>query len=737
VSDPTSGEGAPRTVRFGPFLTVAIAEATFAVALACTAVIAVLGQDESTERLIFLLGLLVAGPAALRIAWLRCSSRPEGEAVLGALGLLALIALELCAVKALAPSRVSLSLALALIVGRVCLALAGRAGIVARAPRLGAAQTATAVAVLVLVAIAPFAPSGAVTPGTIVPAIALAVAIGAALWSPWTAQTELGRAIDVLVVLVLLALVAYVGPLTDRLVLNQNYFLAPVDGVLHGQAMLVGTVSQYGVGLFDALALFFSVVPIGYGTFTLLLAALTVGLFVLVYAVLRLSIRSQALAVLGVLSVAVLDVYGQFGSYADYPSTGVLRFGLPWLVIALSVGATRSRRATFLERLVVIVVGVAAIWSGEAGVYCLGAAIAVAAIDAALGPDSRRVRTRAFIRRTVTLVAGAATGILLFTLLTRAFAGAWPDWGAYLNYIHLYTLAGFGLLPISAWSPGIALGAFYVVSASVIGVAAIGYPSFAREHRPAFVAAAGLTAMGALVFTYFLGRAAPNNLFHVAPPAVVLLFVWGGIARDAFGRSPKAAAPVGVTVLLAALMLAGERANFSAKYPSSPAGALLGQARSLPAELRSLAENPVFDGEAPHVETFIRALRRPRSPIVVLLFPSLESEVLLRLDRANAAGSSNPCQQSLSRLGAEQTAGQVRTLRPGTVVVTVLAGAPGGDLLPIGRYTLSLIRTRFALRRIGEDRHGLVAYEIGQRPPGTSQPTPRPPATIQTVAGCA
>jgi hypothetical protein len=492
--------------------------------------------------------------------------------------------------------------------------------------------------------------------------------------------------------------------------------------------------------MFDALAAFFSVAPIGYGTFTLLLSALTALLFAAVYAVLRLSTNSQVVAIAGLLVVVALNVFGQLFYYTYYPSTGVLRFGLAWLVILLSVGAARSaRRERLLDFLVLVVVGAAAAWGGETGVYCLGTACAIACINAATLESAPRERFGAAIRGVGGLVGASVCGVLLFTGLTRAAAGVWPDWGSYLGFIRLYTAGGFGALPIAAWSPGIALGALYVASAITLVGLIVLRPALVRERHGPFRAIAGLTAMGSLVFTYFLDRAAPDNLFVVSPPAVVLLFVWVGIAKATLTNRRAAAMAIAAALFTGALVVAGERDNVARKYPHTALAALLGRSAGVTTQLRSMWRNPVVDPEAAHVVRFVSSLGLGHAPLIVLLLPSVETEVLLRLDRANAVGSSNPCQESLSDSGTSRVAAGVRALSTGTVLVTSAASAGAGRLLPIEQYELTLIRSRFTMRQLGADGRGLKAFVLAAHAPATDVGAgvlAAPPPTLP-LFGCA
>lgn len=728
------------TMSLDTFLAHSLAEAVFGVALVCTVVIVLFGQTKPTERLGYVLAVLVVVPASLMVGWRR-SRPPEGveNGSSGAMVTLALTAVVLCAAKLASPAHTSLALLIGLVGARIATALGGRhAG-----PRsMGQARpsfVAIAPALLVIAAL-PFVPVGALSFINLAIAAASSAAIVLLITLVGVRPLPVRRVVDVSAVSLCTLLVVYLGHPARELALNQNYFLGPTTDILHGHPILVSTFSQYGYGMFDALAAFFSVSPIGYGTFTLLLSALTALLFAAVYAVLRLSTKSQVVAIAGLAVAVVLNVFGQSFSYTYFPSTGVLRFGLVWLVILLSVGAARSaRRERLLDVLVLVVVGAAAAWSGETGVYCLGTACAIACIDAAALEDAPRARLRAAKRGVIRLVGASVCGVLLFTGLTRAATGVWPHWGSYFEFIRLYTTGGLGALPIGAWSPGLALGALYVASAVTLVAVVVIRPALVRERHGAFRAIAGLTAMGSLVFTYFLGRAAPNNLLHISPPAVALVFVWVGIAHATLTNRRAAATALAAAMFLGGLVVGGERHNVAGKYPQTALAALLGRSPSVITQLPSLWHNPVVDPQAAHVVRFVSSLGLGHPALIVLLYPSVESEALLRLDRGNAVGTSNPCQESLSTQGASRVATGVRALTAGTVLVTSSASADAGRLLPVEQYALALIRSRFTLRRIRADGRGLEAFALAAHAPpaAVGAGTLAPPAPALPPFGCA
>lgn len=736
--DPPQVTGRPN---LEAFLAHALAEAVFGAALVCAAVVALLGQSKPTERLGFVLIAVVVVPASLALAAWRsraphAAQHGSSEAVLT----LALTAAVLCAVRVASPPRTSAVLLFGLVAVRIVTTVRRRVADRRPAGRLRPPPIAI-VPVLLVMAALPFVPGAALDWGDIAIAgaccLALVLLVRLARGWPRPARCVL----DVGALSLCALLVFDLERPVKVLAVNQNYFLAPTLDVLHGHPMLVGTFSQYGYGMVDGLGAFFSIAPIGYGSFTLLLSALTALMFALVYVVLRLATSSQIVALAGLVVAVVLNIFGQLDSYTYFPSTGVLRFGLVWLVILLSVAAARSaHRARLLDALVLMVVGASATWSGESGVYCLGAAIAMACIDALALESGRGARHWAAIRGAGRCVAASVCGVLLFTGVTRAATGAWPDWGAYAEFIRLYTTGGLGAIPIGAWSPGLVLGAFYAASAVAL-IAVVGLrPELVRERHATFRAIAGLTAMGGLVFTYFLGRAAPNNLFHVAPPAVALLFVWVGVADVSLANRRTATVAIGVAMFIGAFVVSAERDRVAEKFPHTALAQLLGTSPGLTSLVRSVWDDPVVNPEAAHVARFVTSLGRSRAPLIVVLAPDVESETLIRLDRGNAVGTSNPCQESFSTLGPSRVVTGVHALSTGAILVTSTGPTAEKRLLPIQRYTLALIRSRFRLRQIGADARGHAAFVLaGYAPAGAigARAIAAPAPIVPPLTGCA
>lgn len=744
-SDDTDGD-------IASLLSGAIADGVMMFAFSAAAVIVLFGQSKPIERLGYFLAILVIVPLSVTLAWRRQRKGATGERQqLLAFATLAASAGVLCLARLLAlPTTGTLDTSLFLLIGlvaaRTAIALSARLMPTAWPRRIPAGALIAATPLVLAAAATPFVPSGTLS----VLDIAVALAAGLATFNLVRAfggrrglPPAWVRALDAGVVVLCMLVVMYVGVasfMSGGLALtgDHNYFLGPANDVLHGHPVLVGTFSQYGVGLMDVLAAVFLVVPIGYGTFTLLLSVSTALLFVVVYVVLRWSTESLLIAAVGLIVAVVLGTFGTLAYYAWFPSTGVLRFGLPWLVILCSLASARTAtHRRLLDALVFATVAVAAVWSGETGVYCLGTAVALACLDAAVADAGGRERVHMAARRIALLLATSACALLAFTLLTRVLAGAWPNWGAYLYYIRLYTTGGLGNLPIDPWSPGLALGAMYTVSAIAIVLLALTRPALLRERTVAFRAATGLTVLGALVYTYFLGRAHPNNLYHISPPGVALVFVWLGIVRSTFDSRMAVAIASGTVVFGGAMIVANESGTLSEKYPTTALAAVVGRAPSLTSEVSALWRNPIFDLESAHVVQFVSSLGPRRAGLTLLLTPNVATEALLHLGTANAVGASQPCQESLSSQGPRRAAQEVRELAPGGIVVTSSVPSDGGVLLPLQQYTLTLLRDRFTLREIAADGQGLRAFRMTGLAPFQTPPPAAPPPATTGQPGCA
>jgi hypothetical protein len=714
------------------------ADSVFGAALVISGIVLIFGQTPSTERVCYALIALLVVPSSVVHAWWRRDDEPE-KAWPTVLATFSSTVVAILVARIYGGSHTSAWLLVALLLGRLVAHLAAR---FAPQPKGRLDMTSyMTLPLLLAVAAACCNPAGVVN----FKQVALAFGVAIVVWTTLTrirltALTRTHVALDVLVgLLVLLAVFQMSSTFTPSQIENQAYFLGPASDVLHGRPALVDTFSQYGVGMLYALAGVFSVVPIGFGVLSLVIALGTSLMYLCIYAVLRLSIESRLIVVLGGLTAVVIYIYAaSWWLYVDYPSTGVLRFGPPWIVVLLAVAGARVSNPAAARRLKaaeLVVVAAAAVWSLESGAYSVGAAVAIALLDSAVLDASVRVRVRAAVQRVLALALACVGALVLFTVLTRVFAGQWPDWGPYLSFVSEYTVGGLGVVPIQQWSPGIAVGAMYGVSAAAaIGLVVL-QPSAVRARPAAFRAVAGITVMGAIQYTYFLGRAAPSNLIHIAAPAVALAFIWIGLAVAALGARKPVAVLVAAATFVGALIVIGDGRNFSVKFPYSALGALIEHPGTAVSTFTSLADNPVFDPDTPPLVAFIRSMHPGDRQLTVVAFPIVQTEALVRLGRATAAGANQMCQEAISHTGDQRILKEVRELKPGGLLVTDFT--PQLPLLPLQAYELAEIRARFQTQRIAQsspiDGYKLVRQRITWHGGGSLK---QPPPNVSGKPGC-
>ena len=438
-------------------------------------------------------------------------------------------------------------------------------------------------------------------------------------------------------VLVILLLPLIIDPALHFEQHSHNFFLGPVNALLAGKTMLVEVFSQYGVlSLYTLAGVFGSgQLPMSYPSFALLLSVLSVAQFGALYLLLRGAVRSEAVAGMGLLTIVTTIFFGQQGYAQEFPSTGLLRFGPVYLLLLITMlrykRPDRQRVCLVLEALTI---GISSIWSVETfGYVALTYAVMTAyeAIGAAatIGAVFRRL-----IGRFVLVVAAFTMAHAVLALAIRGQAGAWPDWPRYLDYVGLYLNNELSTLDLQAWSPWALIAAVYGFS-----LLALGLDLLARKRPVTWerVAVAGMSVFGVAQFSYFIGRAHPNNLFHVAIPAMFLCCVW--VSRLAEGgatgvvgalRRPAlytAAAAVALTLLV-------QVPSVSRKLDAT----LLGVAVSGPAAIQPLLHLRERRATGPEVDDTLALIRRhaaTQPKIAVLIDPEATTEVFVLSGRAD------------------------------------------------------------------------------------------------------
>jgi hypothetical protein len=312
---------------------------------------------------------------------------------------------------------------------------------------------------------------------------------------------------------------------------------------------------------------------------------------------------------------------------------------------------------------------------------------------------------------------------VVFAVATRVFGGVWPDWGRYLAYIRLYGWNGFSTLLIEPWSLGYLIAALYFISAAGFVFVALEQQEFVSAKRVELTAIAATTAFGILSYTYFLGRSHPNNLHHIAPPAIVLFVLWVSLlARHTpMGNGTVRFAALVFVGWAAAAVIVQQPQETHASLLRSPLRQIVQLNPRLSTRAHALIDwrQRPDDPRAVEAEQLLDRFAPGQSRVAVVLQVDLSTEALIRAHRGNLLPMAVPLQESL--LPARSLSlieKRLSRLEPGSVVLTEqgyldqpphyhyrgAAGYPD----ELGVVVLSEIRRLFRYRVAATTPNGLV-----------------------------
>jgi hypothetical protein len=520
---------------------------------------------------------------------------------------------------------------------------------------------------------------------------------------------------------------------------HHDFLLGPANQVLRGGVVLANEpASQWGVGPIYMLAAWFHIAPIGYGTYGLLDAGLTVLLYAAAYGVLRVAGVSRLLAISALaLAVAVL-IYNLQYPVGGLPQQGPLRFGMPVGVLLAAVVAARWERARTRARVAaLIVLGISSVWALEGFAYTLFTLAAVTCFEATFRRAGDRLR---WLGRQALLALGACVcAHAIFALATLAASGRLPAWGQYGAFVHAFLLGGEAgniTYGFARWSPGVAVAAGYLASAAAVVLLVRRRPELVAGQRVMLTALVGSTAYGIALFSYFDNRSATYLLLYVALPAVLIGTLWLALllrSRAEVSRLGRSAA-LAFALSLAVLLVAAAWPSIGPRFSRSPLAEAVPGGHGLRADLRRLWHMPALDPRADEGGRLLRTYLPGQRHVLVLVSPDLGIETLIRSGTANALPIGDPIEESFvasSRIPVLRDA--IRKLRPRQRMLMdqitwralrVIRARPAADPLrlfkrtlqaPLQAWVLKELDTRFRVRPIYRDTQGFLVVELGRR----------------------
>lgn len=518
---------------------------------------------------------------------------------------------------------------------------------------------------------------------------------------------------------------------------HQDFLLGPANEVLHGGAVLVDTASQYGPGPLYLLAAWFQLAPIGYGTFGFLDGLLYGLLFAGGYSLLRLSATPRLLAG-GAIALAVITlIYNLVFSVGSVPQHGPIRFGLPMvLTLAACVGARWPRRSRAARNAQLVVLGLSSVWALEAFAYTAATFAAIASFEAWIRPQAGRV---AWLARRAALAALACVAAhATFVGVTLGFAGQPPDYGWYLAFLDEFLFGETGKITydFAPWSPGLAVGAGYAASAAALLLLVRRRPEILHQERVAATGLVGTTAYGIALFSYLVNRSEDNILPYVSLPLLLAGTLWLSLLlRGALGGSRSARlGGLAFGLSLALLLLATAWSSIDDRLPRSALAHVLPGGRSAREAGERLWNLPPVDPRAPRGQELLARYMPGDQRVLTLLWPDLETEILIRSNLTSQLPLSFPPQDSfvsaeylpeLRRAVAKLQAGdRLLTDAAGLEAFVALRAQPSRDplvapvsrrLAPLQQWTLQQIGRRFDLKRIYRDDQEFVVAVLTPR----------------------
>lgn len=300
-----------------------------------------------------------------------------------------------------------------------------------------------------------------------------------------------------------------IGMAPEDVLFHASFTLDETFAVLDGRTPLVDFSAQY-----SSLWPFVVSLPmLAFGktmlTFTLTLCVITAVALLAIFGVLRRVTRSSIAALLLYLPFLATSLFMIGGVGANRSSVGTyygtipLRYAGPYLLAWLTARhIDRGRPAATLWPLFAVA-GLVLLNNGDFGVAALGATVA-ALLWSAPRPDGALLR-----RLGIGIAAGLALALLLVSTLTLVRAGSLPQLGRLVDYARMYTIGGYGMMPI-----GEVLGlhlAVYVTYVAAIAVATVRALRGAADRLlTGMLAWSGIFGLGSA--SYFIGRSHPVTL---------------------------------------------------------------------------------------------------------------------------------------------------------------------------------------------------------------------------------
>ncbi len=415
---------------------------------------------------------------------------------------------------------------------------------------------------------------------------------------------------------------ANIGGAQETVMGHLPYQFEEYLAAVNSRTPLVNFIAQYDSLLPLLLAPVLSTVGASITSFTILMALLSLGALLAVYAIFELVTERTwaALALyLPLLAISLYPIIDQVGKltynanvYSILPGRYFGPLVLGWLC------ARHLRRERPAPWLIFAVSGLVVLNNVDFGLPALAATVAALW----LGSDNRQHARDRLRRLSSAALGGLLTALALISLTTLLRTSSLPDLSLLLYFPRLFAQQGFGLLPMPELGLHVVL---YLTFSAALLTASVRHVSGAA-NRPltGMLGFAGILGLGA--GSYYAGRSAASNIISLFPVwgLAVALLAWVSLGALRSARLDRARRHRVVLPAMAALAAFATMATAAVRFPvpwrqidrlASSDGTPCPASESSASACRDWSIGR-YENSAP--ESFVRARTRPGESIEIL-----------------------------------------------------------------------------------------------------------------------
>jgi hypothetical protein len=329
---------------------------------------------------------------------------------------------------------------------------------------------------------------------------------------------------------------------------HYSYILMPAYTLSAGGAPLVNLNSQYGIGIlyFIEFLYYFTQTQFSFSSFSFMVNVLNILFYIMMlYFAWSFNKNIQWIGYLLIIAV-MFNRFCQLGGAPEFfPSTGALRFGLPWLYIFYE---TKTIKNTLSNILRFLIIGIASIWSAEVFAWVMIIYICNIVYKNVRDKSDFSRNITSNIRNILYFVSAVSTawGLLCADIVFRS--GNLPDLSRYTDFLGLYG-GGYGFT--SPDVRGLWSLIFIVYSTTIVYCITVNASKDSGNSEKVFL----ISILGILQLTYYVFRSHQNNLYHIMWPAVIIIAYWLEIIVRRYRFIPENWAITSLSAIISSVFL--------------------------------------------------------------------------------------------------------------------------------------------------------------------------------------